>query len=294
MSGDIQCLETRVGTFYAFRNDVVTNHLARFGAHTGNELAMLLAHLRPGDTVLDIGAHIGTYTVPIARHVGPRGRVLSIEARRETFDLLARNIQANHLEAVAVPHWAIATDQPGRFEAVTKESNTGATYFQRAEGTAAMPSIVPDRWDALGDRRVDGIKIDVEGMECSVLMGCAGLLRRWRPVLYVEINGPGLKRVGAQRAAIESLLGECGYHYFRNVGERNSTNERFEVARLDSLEQGGEFFDLLAVAEGSDRYPSAWQPFDPALLRRHEPSFPRRVYRAFCRRASALVGHTLE
>ncbi len=35
--------------------------------------------------------------------------------------------------------------------------------------------------------RVDLLKIDVEGMEMSVLAGSRQLIRRWRPLIFIEI-----------------------------------------------------------------------------------------------------------
>ena len=35
--------------------------------------------------------------------------------------------------------------------------------------------------------RVDLLKIDVEGMEMSVLAGSRELIRRWKPLIFIEI-----------------------------------------------------------------------------------------------------------
>ena len=54
---------------------------------------------------------------------------------------------------------------------------------------------------------------------------------------------------------IDRFLQAFGYHYFRNVGERNSDNDSFRIARIRSLAEGGDFFDLLAVHPRDPRYP---------------------------------------
>ena len=63
----------------AFANDLVTNQIKKFGAHTRPELAFLLSVVDEGDAVFDIGGHIGTFAIPLAQKVGPSGRVLVVE-----------------------------------------------------------------------------------------------------------------------------------------------------------------------------------------------------------------------
>jgi hypothetical protein len=59
-------VKTIFGPIVSFENDLITAQLETFGAHTRNELAMLLRCVEPGDLILDIGAHVGTYTLQLA------------------------------------------------------------------------------------------------------------------------------------------------------------------------------------------------------------------------------------
>jgi hypothetical protein len=43
------------------------------------------------------------------------------------------------------------------------------------------------------------------------------------------------------------------YRLFRNVGERNANHDNFVVAELTSLQEGGEFFDVLAIHRDDHR-----------------------------------------
>jgi tRNA G37 N-methylase Trm5 len=84
--------------FHAVANDQITDQLALYGAHTRNELAMVLDHVRNGDVFVDVGAHIGTFAIRVARKLGHRGKLLAIEGAPETHALLERNIGANGLD----------------------------------------------------------------------------------------------------------------------------------------------------------------------------------------------------
>jgi hypothetical protein len=60
-------------------------------------------------------------------------------------------------------------------------------------------------WQSLGERQVHGVKIDVQGMELSVLAGMSQVLAEQRPKLAVEFHA------GVDRNAILELLRRSGY-----------------------------------------------------------------------------------
>lgn len=53
--------------------------------------------------------------------------------------------------------------------------------------------------------RIDGAKIDVQGMEFDVLHGMKGLLKAYHPKLAIELHS------GVDRTALLDLLESCGY-----------------------------------------------------------------------------------
>jgi hypothetical protein len=60
-------MDAMFGTVYAFADDLVTDQMISFGAHTRPELAFLMSVVQSGDTVFDIGGHIGTFAIPLAQ-----------------------------------------------------------------------------------------------------------------------------------------------------------------------------------------------------------------------------------
>ncbi len=281
-------VETCFGPMEAIRGDWVTRQLKRFGAHQRNELAMLLAFLLPGDQVLDIGAHIGTFTLPLAQRVGPTGRVDAFEGLAAHMAILQRNVQRRDWQHVQCHHALIGRDQGTPMTAVVRPGNTAETHFledprtedpRTASPVGASADQVPldaetvkppvrwslDEWWSGHGRRVDLIKIDVEGMELEVLEGAAALLGRQRPMLYLEIHRRHLARRGIHLERLDNILRQHGYHLFRNLAWRNGRSDRFLLGRHRSLDEGGDFFDVLAVAPGGGRYPRAHVP--PSLSR---------------------------
>lgn len=63
----------------------------------------------------------------------------------------------------------------------------------------------------LGVKRVDLLKIDVEGYEKEVLAGLAGTLRRDRPIFLIELVGADMK--GGFRSEAELRAGLYNDHW---------------------------------------------------------------------------------
>ena len=248
----VERVSTAHGVFYTLADDLITRQLVDFGAHTRNELAMVLDHVREGETFVDVGAHIGTFAIPVARKLGPRGKLLAIEASPDTHALLERNVGANGLAHRIQTICAIAgqgREQP--LQRVEVGHNTGAGYYVSADASTAACRSHDTRWliCAHGFARLDFLKIDIEGMESLVLRSVAPLLAARRPKLYIEMVASQLSRFGASLDELDSFLRGLGYRFFRNSGDRNSDNDFYAKTELESLQEGGDFFDLLALPE---------------------------------------------
>jgi FkbM family methyltransferase len=238
-------VEAMFGKIYAFEDDVITNQIISFGAHTRPELAFLMSVVQSGDTVFDIGGHIGTFAIPLAQRIGTAGHLLVVEGNPRNFELLCRNIDRLHLRHIAFPYQAVIGAATKRYSARSLSQNTGASYFLPTDEAEGFPAIkLDDLVVAHYAPRI--VKIDIEGLEVAALRE-APMLLALRPILYVEVAVEQLKRYGATLEELNELLQEHGYRLFRNVGKRNDRRDEFFVQELSSLSQGGEFFDVLAL-----------------------------------------------
>jgi FkbM family methyltransferase len=246
---DLVTRESVHGRFRTRRHDHVTQQIETYGAHTRNELAMVLAFLRPGDQVIDVGAHIGTFTVPFARAVGPKGHVISVEPGAGAFDLLLENLALNGVLEQVRAECALVCEQTGSYRPVEAADHTSATYYVSAEHAPSLACLQLDSLAADLDRHrpLRLIKIDVEGMELSVLRSAEALIAAHRPMIYVEVVSEQLQRAGASVVELDAFLADRRYALFHNTGERNSTNDRYEISRLATLVEGGLYFDCLAI-----------------------------------------------
>lgn len=164
--------------------EMINRAIFLYGTFEISETRLVQAFLRPGMTFLDVGAHIGYYTLIGARLVGDAGRVHSFEPGTATRAHLEANVARNGLRNVEIHVQALAeqTGQVG-FWPSTLASNQGISSIipsASSDGQAApitVPSLSLDDFVAsLGDRRVDFLKMDIEGAELQVIRGGQRLL----------------------------------------------------------------------------------------------------------------------
>lgn len=133
--------------------------------------------------VLDIGANIGNHTLYFCNEYNAK-KIYCFEPIEETFSILERNIELNHLgERVVLNRYGLG-ECNGRGAANSYNlSNIGGTgLILDAEGEIEIKSL--DSLDI--EENIVFIKIDVEGMERKVLRGGLKLIKRNMPYIMVE------------------------------------------------------------------------------------------------------------
>jgi FkbM family methyltransferase len=200
----------------------VRDHIQRqiyfFGAYEPIEAYLFKLLMRPGMIVIDAGANVGQYTLIAAREVGRDGQVHAFEPVPATFQRLSAHVLDNELAGrvrinmTALWHRAenlrlhLASDMIG---------NSGAyTIGIPSETVDAVTSVgmrLDDYVAERGLRRVDFIKIDVEGAEWFALRGATAILSRWQPTMLVEINRKACHALGYDPEQVWELLRPYGY-----------------------------------------------------------------------------------
>ena len=129
-------------------------------------------HLRLGDVAIDGGAHTGWETLLFSELVGSSGRVVAIEAHPVTYKCLTEMCRRNHLANV-VPLQCAVGDQAG-IATITDFDNDRQQSNTIAGGTGVIPvklRTIDDIVSELGIKRVDLIKLNIEGTELNALSG---------------------------------------------------------------------------------------------------------------------------
>lgn len=250
-------LKTDYGVYKTIEGDLVTKQLLDYSAHCRNELAMLSHFLKEGDNMLDIGAHIGAFSIPLVIKLNKKIKIFSFEPQKEIFNLLQENVASNVLSNYIKCFEGVVSSSSQSFKKVMDPNNSMACFFIPGESTSSLTSYHLDVMASQGEipSDIDAIKIDVEGAEADVFKSCQDIINANLPIIYTEINTTALKRFNTTVLDLEQPLSDLGYHFFRNIGDRNSSNDTFDLVRLAQLSDGGGFYDFIAIHKASNRYP---------------------------------------
>jgi len=175
-------------------------------------------NIKEGDTVIDVGANIGEFSLSASKKVGPKGRVISIEPLNQAAIWLEKNFLVNGFS-----NYEILEKAAG--------SKTGIMTLYKTSPSSEMgildPKVTEKKLISSGEIKVDTIdkimssrnietvemlKIDVEGFENEVLIGCKDSFKENKiKKIICEIHTSYLERRGIDEKTIYSLLKENGF-----------------------------------------------------------------------------------
>lgn len=167
-----------------------------------------------GDVVWDVGANVGHYTCLFADRVGPSGRVIAFEPSPINHARLVEATRGRGNVALydcglgrhdGTVHFEQGSDDLGATSKVSETSSSGTVVEIRSAERLLAEGIVPVP---------NALKIDVEGQEYQVLLGCGSLLdNKALRVIGIEVHFGILQAQGeaAAPANMESLLQAHGF-----------------------------------------------------------------------------------
>lgn len=173
----------------------------------------------PDRDIIDVGANIGFFSVWFGKNLDT-GKVIAVEPTPSALVLLVKNLVRNEVQNKVVVYNGALSDREGYVDVTVipgKEeySTIGSmchpsTLDQRVERIKVRSATV----DHIADEYsldVGFIKLDVEGMEHTVLKGANHVLEKHRPVVVSELSNPLLTRNGASSIEVVNLIKSYGY-----------------------------------------------------------------------------------
>lgn len=172
-----------------------------------------------GVIAIDCGANIGVHTIEWARLMHGWGEVIAFEAQERIFYALAGNIALNNcFNARAI--WAAVGAASGEIGVPVPNylcpSSYGSLEIRKTERTEYIGQDVdygmaqPTRLLAIDElrlKRLDFLKIDIEGMEMEALKGAEETISRTRPQMMIE-------KIKSDEGGISRFLSAMGYRMF--------------------------------------------------------------------------------
>ena len=173
----------------------------------------------PSDVILDVGANIGYYTVMLSKLVGKTGMVYAIEPEPRNFERLQKNVQLNGIESIVETYQIGASDSVGTgMLHVSRRSNLhsflGSTGADDTNGDRSIELPLTDISSFIqGKRRVDLLRMDIEGYEVEVISGLEAAVvdGSWTGKILFECHFPRYNDENHSMRKPLRMLFENGY-----------------------------------------------------------------------------------
>ncbi len=206
----------------------------------------LLGLAEKGNTVIDVGTNIGAVSLPFAQTVGIEGKVISFEPHPVTHQKLLKNLSLNDFPQLiplqkglgdAKANFTISTideHNPGR-NRILSEGKTEEREFEVLEQYQIEVDTLDSVVAELELKRVDLVKIDVEGFELKVLQGAQKVLSDFNPKLFIELDDNHLRSQGSSAKILLNFLAGLKYLLFKaaNMERIEASKEEFKNCHFD-------------------------------------------------------------
>jgi len=199
--------------------DLYDNGLSRtlifFGTRELDHKLVLERELKEGMTLLDLGANIGYYAIMESRLIGESGFIYALEPAPSNVNLLKNNIKLNNIDNMIEVHQMGGSNKTGIeklfFSAKSNLHSFVADKNSSGEMVDVPTTTIPDF--CKGKRKIDFIRMDIEGYEVEVLEGLLPGLEDddFRPSILFEIHRPKYTNTHTIKPSLEAMF-EKGYH----------------------------------------------------------------------------------
>lgn len=191
--------------------------ILNFKDYEPNEIKMIRKFLRKNSILLDVGANIGWYSSTLAVNV-PKGRILAFEPVPKTYRYLKKNIAINNIKNVRLYNFGLS-DKKGEGVFYYEQKLSGATSLRNLHENRKKIKIKCKlkRLDDFINKiisRIDFIKCDVEGAEIFVIKGGIETIKKYLPILFLEMLRKWSAKYEYHPNDIIKILSEIGYNCY--------------------------------------------------------------------------------
>lgn len=230
----------RYGVFRFPKSDEFAGRsLREYGEWAQQELSLILSFLEEDQVAIDGGAFVGTHSIPMARSVGRSGVIHAFEPNKVVYPLLLENLRNNEVSNVVAHPFALSHSPGVMYQRRFSDGelvNWGHNQPSESPEDDDSEAVTAIQIDNLQLERCDLMKLDLEGMEPSALIGASVTIQKHRPILYVECTSVENGWI------VMNVLRPHGYQFWLHRCEafvadnfNHSTSTMFEKAVETSL-----------------------------------------------------------
>jgi len=189
--------------FLAF-NPLVPRFIQDISPVKGYELYY---NLKAGDVVVDAGAYPGDYAVFAARKVGPTGKIIAFEPDAKNRKILKKNLEKENLNNfIIIPKGLWNKNTILKFKSSDGLHTTAVLDSGDEEISVTR---LDDELKNLGIKKVDLLKMDIEGAEIEAVQGALETIKNNN--LNVAIASYHIINGETTSHYLENFLSKLGY-----------------------------------------------------------------------------------
>ena len=163
--------------------------VSHYDEYEESEAKIMEEKIKVGSIVVDVGANIGLHTLNMARIVGNTGQVFAFEPDPSNFKILRKNVKINNYQNIILEEKAVG-DKHGRVTLYQSDHPGNHRLFpqtKQAKGEVEVELTSLDKYfiDSNLAEKINFIKIDVEGLEFSVLNGMKNILKNNKKIKMI-------------------------------------------------------------------------------------------------------------
>jgi len=176
---------------------------------------IFVKNINKGDTVIDVGANIGEFSLIASKKIGHKGNVIAIEPLEQALHWLTKNFELNGFTNYEILELAVGA-KAGSMTMYKKSKVSEIGILDPTitdKDLVSAGKILIDTIDNIilsrNISKVDMLKVDVEGFEYEVFLGCKKSFKQNKiKKIICEIHSTYLKNKGVDEKTIYSLLEE--------------------------------------------------------------------------------------
>lgn len=176
--------------------------------------------IRKAQTIFDIGANNATSSLFFA-NLNTDASILAFEPHPATYENALENIALNSFTNIRLFNFGLGNANNSVQLYEVDPTNNGMNRVLPINSDYPSTEIHIRTLDSFIDEEkisaVSLLKIDVEGYEYQVLKGGEQSLKKYLPLLFIELDDDNLKNNKASAAELISLLLEFGYKEFKRA-----------------------------------------------------------------------------
>jgi FkbM family methyltransferase len=250
--GNIALIEVGGHKMYIDPLDMaIPRQMMMYGHYEKYETELFKKLVKRGDVVVDIGAHIGHYTLIAADLVGEDGKVFAFEPAPDNYAFLVKNVGVNRYNNVVTVQKAVS-NRCGTTKLLLNLRDTGQHAIHNGcedRNSLVIETVTLDGFFEDKEKRIDIIKMDVEGAEMLVLQGMSELLKRNSDLkIFTEFSATMLRRANSSPEEYLRQLISYGFKLFY-INEKNETVEPLDIDKAMQIGADEKWTNLLCLRE---------------------------------------------